>query len=445
MSTTPSLAGSTIPTTKYMNSISESFPTINRVYKVDASIDHKHESDHLPSNANLRDLSISDNFIEFLIPPTQELTDCDSIVLEMVLKLTKADGTSIDFDSTPVSVIDNLGQRILLTSAVFLNGVQVESNGHYGIYNAIKTYLSMGKNDLDTIGRNLCCRDSYDKIVPTFTAANVKDPGNREQSVINACKNEIHLMIPIKMDIATSDFYLLNSVAIRMRYQLAPPELVINTPSNEPIKYNIQYAKLMITKYVPNPSALLALNRNLNSNFKTVNYIHERPIIKQFIMPQNHTTLVMEDIFHGIIPHKIYMFLLKQANANGEFTRNGAYFENCGLKTVTLEINSMIHSSLNISFPIRFANALNHTLSNLRSANHLITYENFKEGRSIFCWDLSTTDCDDVLEVEKSGNLRISLHTHNPLPENTYIYIVGVTNGLIQIDGSRRVKTSYLM
>ena len=445
MSTTPSLAGSTIPTAKYMNSISESFPTINRVYKVDASIDHKHESDHLPSNANLRDLSISDNFIEFLIPPTQELTDCDSIVLEMVLKLTKADGTSIDFGSTPVSVIDNLGQRILLTSAVFLNGVQVESNGHYGIYNAIKTYLSMGKNDLDTIGRNVCCRDSYDKIVPEFTAANVKDPGNREKSVINACKNEIHLMIPIKMDIATSDFYLLNSVAIRMRYQLAPPELVINTPSNEPIKYNIQYAKLMITKYVPNPSALLALNRNLNNNFKTVNYIHERPIIKQFIMPQNHTTLVMEDIFHGVIPHKIYMFLLKQTNANGEFTRNGAYFENCGLKTVTLEINSMIHSSLNISFPIRFANALNHTLSNLRSANHLITYENFKEGRSIFCWDLSTTDCDDVLEVEKSGNLRISLHTHNPLPENTYIYIVGVTNGLIQIDGSRRVKTSYLM
>ena len=445
MSLTPGLSGLTVPTTKYMNSISESFPSINRIYKVDASIDHKHESDHLPSNANLRDLSISDNFIEFLIPPTQELTDCESIVLEMVLKLSKADGSPIDFNTTPISVIDNLGQRILLTSAIFLNGIQIESNGHYGIYNAIKTYLSMGKNDLDTIGRNLCCRDTYDKIVSEFTPANFKNVGDREKSVLNACKNEIHLMIPIKMDIATSDFYLLNSVAMRMRYQLAPAELVINSPSTEAFKYNIQYAKLNITKYIPNPSALLALNRNLNNNFKTVNYIHQRPVVKQFIMPENHTTIVLEDIFHGIIPHKIYMFLLKQSNANGEFTKNGAYFDNCGLKTVILEINSMIHSSLNVSFPLRYANALNHTLTNLRSENHLITYENYNEGRSIFCWDLSTTDCDDILEVEKSGNLRISLHTHNPMEENTYIYIVGLTNGLVQIDASRRIKTSYLI
>ena len=230
-----------------------------------------------------------------------------------------------------------------------------------------------------------------------------------------------------------------------MRYQLIPPELVINSPSAESFKYDIQYAKLNITKYVPNPSALLALNRNLNNNFKTVNYIHHRPVVKQFIMPENHTTLVLEDIFHGIVPHKIYMFLLKQGNANGAFTKNGAYLEHCTLKSVTLELNSMIHSAMNISFPHRFANVLHHTISNLRTDNHLLTYENFNEGRTIFCWDLAATDCNDVLEVEKTGNLRISLHTHTPLTENTYIYIVGITNGFIQIDASRRVKTSYLM
>ena len=76
---------------------------------------------------------------------------------------------------------------------------------------------------------------------------------------------------------------------------------------------------------------------------------------------------------------------------------------------------------------------------------NLLTYENFKKGRTIYSWDLSSSDCSGVLNLEKSGNIRLSLQTGTAITENTYVYVVGITNGIIQIDGARRVKTSYLM
>ena len=50
-----------------------------------------------------------------------------------------------------------------------------------------------------------------------------------------------------------------------------------------------------------------------------------------------------------------------------------------------------------------------------------------------------------MLQVERSGNVRISVQTVKPLAENMIVYVIGLTNGLIEIDGSRRVKASYLL
>ena len=72
-------------------------------------------------------------------------------------------------------------------------------------------------------------------------------------------------------------------------------------------------------------------------------------------------------------------------------------------------------------------------------------FQSYKNGRLIYSCNIRTSNCNDVLNVEKSGNVRIHFQTDKPMTENYFVFVIGITTELIEIDGARRVKTSYLM
>ena len=148
-------SGFTLPTMKYVNSISSHFPNPTRTYKVESGIKNRYLRDYLPINASLSNGAVEDNYIEFIINSNnQEFIDISSLAMEMKMKITNSDGTTVD-GTKKISVIDGLGHRILSRCTLFLNGVPVESNSYFGLYNALKTYTSMPKSKIDTLGRNM--------------------------------------------------------------------------------------------------------------------------------------------------------------------------------------------------------------------------------------------------------------------------------------------------
>ena len=84
-------------------------------------------------------------------------------------------------------------------------------------------------------------------------------------------------------------------------------------------------------------------------------------------------------------------------------------------------------------------------MNNINGDNHLLSLQSFKAGRCIYAYDLRNSDCDDVISVEKSGNVRISMQTSKPNVENLSVFVVSFTTGHIEIDAHRRVRTSYLI
>ena len=443
-----SVSGVTVPTAKYINSIGDDFPSENRTYKVESSISSRYQRDHLPLNANISTGNISDSYVEFIVSANQnEFIDLDSLTLETKLKITKADGSSLD-DTCKVSVVDGLAHRLFIKSSIFLNGISVENTNYYGIYNMLKTYLSMGKHELSSAGRNSYYKDiGNQKILNTFTEANFASGAlwTDEKEIINDCKTSLHFITPLNLDISSANFLLLNSVDIRLRFDLAPPACIINSPDLEQYRYNITSMKLWSQKIVPYPSALMSLSKALINGNSTIDYIFKRPVIKHYIFPQGHTNIVLDNVFNGLIPNTLYVFFMHQSNLNGSYERNGAFLTHGNISNLLLEINGNTYSSLSGSFPDQVAHMLNQTLSNIKGDNHLLTLRSFKEGRTIHTFDLRTSDCEDVLSVEKSGNVRISLNAARANTENLSVFIVGMTTGLLEIDAHRRVRTSYLM
>ena len=268
-----SLSGITIPTANYSNSISEEFPNSNRIYKVESGISNRYYRDTLPVNANLTNGTIADNYIEFVLNSNQqEFYDLSSFALELKIKLKNPNGSDLGPESK-VSLIDGAGHRILSRCTLFLNGTACESSAYFGLYNTIKTYLNMGKDDLQSVGRNMYYKSMSTKIEDKIDASSFANLSSDEVLMQDECKGMVHMMVPLCMDLSSSDFYLMNGVDIRLRFDLSSPRLLINSNDGKDYKYSIETVKLWTQKIVPNTEALFSLNKNLVSSNGTIEYI----------------------------------------------------------------------------------------------------------------------------------------------------------------------------
>ena len=429
----------------FVNSVSSDFPNPNRMYKVESGVVNRYMRDYLPVNANISNGSVDDNYIEFVVNANdQEFIDLTSFVMEVKLNITDAEGKVLD-DTKHVSIVDGCGHRLLTRFTLFLNGAPVESNSYFGLYNMVKTYTSMSRGNLDGLGRNMYYKNMSTKIDEVITAESFTNMTSDEESIVKECKSTIHMMTPLHFDMSTSGFYLLNGVDVRLRFDLASASILINSYDEDNYKYSIQSAKLWVQKIVPHNEALISLNSRLSSSHSSVEYVIDRPIIKNFVFPAGQSILSLDNIFNGVVPHMIYVFFMKQKNSNGDMKRNAAHFSNCNLSSLRMELNGNTLTSLSANYPNQIANIFHHTIFNLKEKDGLISLQNFKNGRTIHVWDLSTSDCCDDLKIEKAGNVRMSVQLSTPNTENVITYVVGVTTGLVEIDANRRVKTSYLM
>ena len=74
------------------------------------------------------------------------------------LNIKQVDG--YDFDETcNVTVINGLAHRLFQKFTLYFNNTPVEGNTEFGVYNGLKTYLSMGYNEITCRGCNMYYKD----------------------------------------------------------------------------------------------------------------------------------------------------------------------------------------------------------------------------------------------------------------------------------------------
>ena len=130
---------------------------------------------------------------------------------------------------------------------------------------------------------------------------------------------------------------------------------------------------------------------------------------------------------------------------NRSYQRNAAYLSHGNISSINLDVNGNSIASLRGSFPDEIASIFHNTLINIKQGDNLLSHQLFKEGRTIYMFDLRPSACDDVITVERSGNVRLNIQTTSPLDENIIIFAIGTITGVFDIDGIKRVKTSYLL
>ena len=442
------LTGFNTPTHKYDQSVISAFPRINKKYLVESSIGSRNDRDYMSTNCSLFTGRVTDQFIEFNVAGVDsEFIDLSSIAIEMKLTLTNADGTAIANDAN-LTVCDGIFHRIFQSHTVYMNSVQVENSPNFGLLNVIKTYCNMSKTKLATFGRNMGYNSLYEPIPSTYTAAHYAglEDGSEEHENLRLCRtSNMHFYGPLNLDVGDCDTYLLDKIDLRIRLDLAPPALVLNTSGNDLYKYHFEMCKLWIQRVTPIPSAMLALNRSMNEKHATVEYIFNRPVLKRYIFPRDHTSLIIDNPFQGIVPQKIFIFTMNQTAFDGQYSANPNYLITNNITNVKAELNGSVLTNMSCSYPDNIAQAFYETVKSLgANSHHLITYENFKAGRNIYVFDTRSSDAQDVIYIERSASLRFSLNASIPCTSNKVVFLLGYTTGVFEIGHLRRVFPQYL-
>ena len=121
--------------------------------------------------------------------------------------------------------------------------------------------------------------------------------------------------------------------------------------------------------------------------------------------------------------------------ADGDFKKNPFFFDNLSITNVCVKIAS---KSLPYSSPLTL------NFKNIREAPNDISYEDYKNGNTIFAFDLTPDLCSaEHYNLLKDGSLDVDITMEKAFSESVTAYFYLEFDNIIEIDKDRRVFFDY--
>ena len=433
---------SSIPVSGYVAGVSESYPNVNRQRIVESSINSKERVDFLPVNMGVNH-TLMDRYMEFRINGVLgHFIDLSSLLLELSVKPVNADGSNIA-DDVNVALVNGLANTLFKSATVFINEKMVESNPLYNYTAYIKLLKSMNNSEINTIGK---CGFFYNDenngvITKTYNAATFTTVGNIENKLLSSVKTSgVDICFPLTLDVATMDMYLLDSVDVRIRLELANNNWLIKSDQNiSGVTLKINKAKLWLDRVTPHYNAMSALNQSLT--MKPMEYVFHKTLHKTYVIGSHESSIMIDQPFGMCIPEKMTMALVDMNAFSGSSTQNGLYFDHADISNLHVTVNGSSVYNINTTFPNTYSQCYYESQKALGlEKDNAITYETYKSGRCLFIFNFVNETVTESLPVEMSASLRLNLRFTRALSSPLVIILLADTTGLIGIDNQRIVS-----
>lgn len=436
--------GITVSLPEYTVAVSESFPRVSRPRSVEGSIIARNKLDVLPINLDGNKDGINDTYLEFRIPGTSgQFLDLSTLSLELRVSISKSDGSKLT-DTDHVKFTNGLNNTMFKSITCYLNEQLVESSALFNYHSFIKMITSLPQDKINSLGHAGFFYQEGEGgkgIVDKYTSESFTGATTSEKGVMTACKEKgLTMMGPLYCDLASLDSYLLDNINIRIRLELANKAWIINTDQDgDAFRFKLESARMWVDRVIPQTAAMQSLNESLMT--RSLNYTFTRSLYKTYVLPANQTTLIAELPFSQIIPQNLMMAFVSMSNMQGRYDTNPLYFHHANLSHVHITINGSTVYNIRSDFPHHTAGLYYATLEALGlETRNSLTYETFKQGRTICSFRFVSEDIADGVPLDRSGNLRINLSFSEAQNSNLVIIFFAETLGVINIDSHRHVK-----
>ena len=371
---------------------------------------------------------------EFTISDSRNYLQLSKLYVAVRLKLTHPDKTN-------VALINYIG-------ATFFNQVKVEINNNQ-IFNctdyAYKAYLEALLN-YGTDQKNGFLQAAGYRNDSSAGLDDGKNEGFKER--LKMCQSgEIDLIAPLHIDHFTTDRLLIPHLNIHIQlYRNSDAFVCESHDATAPTaSVTVESMSLFVKAVNVISSANLALEKALLS--RNARYPYTRTRIKCISVPGGRRDLPFATIFNDIIPRRIVVGCVKQSAYGGEIGSSPFNFQPFGISEMTVDAGGSIFPSQPIvsnfgedkyaqSFLMFFENV--GAISDQR--NLAIDYAKYKNGYTLFAFNLSATDSNSDFELVRTGTTQLHVKFGESTPSSgIHLIVYAEYDGMYQIDHFRNI------
>ena len=160
--------GTTIPFSKYVAGITESFPVNTKNRMIESSISSTHEVKYNPVNISSTN-GINDRYLEYRINGNSgTLINMNSLKLKLSIRFNRISGDVAA--PTHIDLLNNFVNTIFKQITISFNGKAVESKMHYGLLSYIITLKETDAQTINVCGGAGSLRDDADDLTQEYVA-----------------------------------------------------------------------------------------------------------------------------------------------------------------------------------------------------------------------------------------------------------------------------------
>ena len=380
----------------------------------------KEKSVHSTSWINYRSVSQISNSsaIEFNVSgTTSDYILLSKTRLHLKVRIVKAaDGTAID-STNDVSFV-NLAMHSMFRQVDILLNQKLVTSG-VGVNYPYKAMIDVLLKYNHDVKDSLLQSEGYHKDA-AFLFDELTNPGHTGRK--NWSKHGIvDFEGPLHCDVAQQEKAILNGVQITVKLFQHDDSFRLFHANGEAYQVEIIDAVLKVCNIKVNPSVTVAQNEVLTKTPAV--YPHWRSDIKTFSVAQGSYTFSVDDIFHGVVPARLFVALLSSSAYSGNTTKNRFNFWHYHLTYLELAVDG--NSVPTVAFQPQYQddaasagkvvpNGDVHEFVSAFSSQYpqaegnWIKREEFPDGYCIYVFDVKAGIDDNLFSQLQSGHTRLN-------------------------------------
>ena len=395
--------------------------------------------------------------LEFSIPGSVDNIDFSKSYLDMVVKVTKVDGTNIipnppapragqDAANPEFAGPVNLFMHSLFKNVVLEIGGQIisDTSNNYPYRSYLETLLHYGR---DAKASHLQEALYYKDTIPELI--NDDNEGLKKRRNLIKEGKKLQLKGRLHLDMFQQSKVLMDHTEVKLRLVRHDPEFALVT-QNIACKIKIEEASFFVCKHRPTPTAWSAI---LKENQKTnARYPIKRVVVKNYQISQGDYQINRDDIFLGTVPAVMVFGIVDSAAYSGSYGKNPFNFEHCYMTSATVSISGQPATVQSYNFDFennRFLDGY-HSLfegSAIGYTNSGIDIErdNYPSGYALIQCDLTKSMSNYAMMKDSSnkGDVRLEIKFGRPLANSMVLIVMGIHLNELEITNKREVLTDY--
>lgn len=387
----------------------------------------------------------SGNWIEFMVPGTEEFVDLSAIYLDIELKILKSDGSNlpnaVSTTNTPnlykaITPANNFLSSLFQQLDIYLNNTLITTATNAYHY---RSYLDC-----------LFYQSKQAKETFMYTQLWQEDENERKKMIERIYSGKsIKLTGPLFFDLGQQERLLLNFVELRFRLNLLNPSYILKIDSNVTDRPKIELidATLFVCKKRLFPDAEAGIINALQTN--TVKYFFTSTEVMTRLIDSGSTSFFFDNIYRSTLPRRLVIGIVKAKAYNGDWNEDIFNFNHHGLAEIYLTWNADQNPVPAIALDIEdddYARAyylFYNSMFSLHPQTTLsITPSQFKRNCTFYAWNLTTEndlENTDTIGLIRTGHIRINLRFKKAVSEHLIAIIYSHFPMALQIDSTRNV------